>query len=132
MPLSSFEAQILEAIKGTTADKVATWWPRWDTRECEIRAQWLASCDLSAIRATYQDFEATDFLPIWARVPSPVAFMYGAESLVVTSEGVAECKEANSLARYISVPGAGHMVFWDNPDVACFLLRSALEDLDEL
>lgn len=128
-PLSAFETQIVEAIEGTTADRVAAWWPRWDVRECEIRANWLASCDLGAIRATHRDFEATDFVPIWARVPSPAVFLYGAESLVVTSEGLTECVLANPSAQYVAVPGSGHMVFWDNPDVARYLLRSTLESV---
>jgi N-formylmaleamate deformylase len=129
-PLNVFEEQIREAIEGTTAERVSTWWPRWEARECAIRADWLASCNLEAIRATHRDFEATDFIPIWADVPVPAVFMYGADSLVVTSEGAAECMMANPGSAYVAVPGAGHMVFWDNPSEGRVLLLSALSGIE--
>lgn len=130
-PLSVFEAQLEEAYAGTTTDDVARWWPRWPRREQELRARWLASCDLDAIRGSYHSFDEDDFLVDWTRVTVPAVFMYGDESPVVTAAGLQDCRAANPGATYLGVPGAGHMVFWDNCDAAIRLLEHALSIVED-
>ncbi|MDA2987389.1 MAG: alpha/beta hydrolase [Actinomycetota bacterium] len=128
-PLSVFESQLSEAYAGTTADDVARWWPRWPRREQELRARWLASCDLDAVRGSYHSFDDVDLLPIWSQVSLPAVFMFGEESPVVTAAGLVECQQANEAATYIGVEAAGHMVFWDNYPSAMQLLTSALREI---
>jgi N-formylmaleamate deformylase len=129
-PLSVFESQLDEAYAGTTVDDVARWWPRWPRREQELRARWLASCDLDAVRGSYHSFDIEEFLPTWSRVSTPAVFIYGQESPVVTAAGLAECREANSAASYVGIPRAGHMVFWDNFPASTQALLAALRDLE--
>jgi N-formylmaleamate deformylase len=52
--------------------------------------------------------------------------VHGGESPVVTAAGAAEAAAANPGARLVEVPGAGHMVFWDEPEVALRLLREVV------
>ncbi|WP_037076114.1 alpha/beta fold hydrolase [Pseudonocardia spinosispora] len=127
--LDAFLGQLAEASRGTDADEVARSWPRWPRREQELRARWLSSCDSSAIAATHLGFETEDFFSSWPKVPSPTALLYGADSPVVTAAGVAEARAANPSASFVSIPDAGHMVFWDNPGPALSLLRSVLSSL---
>lgn len=129
MALVAFESQLEEAYAGTTADEVARWWPRWPRQELELRSRWLASCDLEAVRGSYRSFEEEDFLTTWRRTTVPAWFISGAESLVVTESGLADCKSAKPDAEYSIVPTAGHMVFWDNYSDAVRLLREALGSL---
>jgi N-formylmaleamate deformylase len=127
--LEAFLGQLAEAQRGTDADEVAEAWPRWPRRERELRARWLSSCDETAIAATHQGFESEDFFDAWPKVPAPTVLLHGADSPVVTAAGAAEAKQANPGARFVEIPDAGHMVFWDNPGPALQLVRAALADL---
>jgi N-formylmaleamate deformylase len=124
--LDAFLDQLEEAQRGTDADEVARSWPRWPRREQELRARWLSSCDTDAIAATHAGFESEDFFTTWPRVPGPTVLLYGGESPVVTAAGAAEAAATNPAARLVQVPGAGHMVFWDQPEAARRLLREVL------
>lgn len=127
--LTAFLGQLDQAVAGTTADEVALSWPRWPRREQELRARWLSSCDREAIAETHRGFETEDFFATWPRVPAPTTLLYGADSPVVTAAGAKEAVEANPAAALVEIPEAGHMVFWDAPQAAVDLLRTALVPL---
>jgi len=127
--LAAFLGQLAEAARGTDADEVARSWPRWPRREQELRARWLSSCDPDAVAATHAGFETEDFFDAWPKVPAPTVLIHGADSPVVTAAGVAEARTANPTARFVEIPHAAHMVFWDNPTPARTLLRQTLTDL---
>lgn len=124
--LEVFLDQLVQARRGTTADEVARSWPRWPRREQELRARWLSSCDAEAITATHRGFETEDFFDAWPHVPAPTVLIRGGDSPVVTAAGAAEATAANPAAGLVTVPGAGHMVFWDAPAEALAVLRAAL------
>ncbi|WP_158847609.1 alpha/beta fold hydrolase [Saccharothrix deserti] len=124
--LDMFLGQLDEARRGTDADEVARWWPRWPRREQELRARWLASCAEEAVAATHRGFEAEDFFDHWPAVPAPTVLLYGADSPVVTAEGAREAERANPRAQLTRVPAAGHMVFWDNAGASLDAVRAAL------
>jgi N-formylmaleamate deformylase len=125
----AFQAQLAEARAGTDAAGVARSWPRWPHREQELRARWLSSCDEAAVVESHRSFESEDFFEFWPAVPAPTALLCGADSPVVTAEGVAEARLTNPSATIATVPRAGHMVFWDNPTAALTIVRSLLGDL---
>ncbi|WP_435119678.1 alpha/beta fold hydrolase [Amycolatopsis thermoflava] len=127
--LEAFLGQLDQARRGTDADEVARSWPRWPRREQELRARWLSSCSRAAIAATHAGFEAEDFFDDWPHVPAPAVLLYGGDSPVVTADGAAEATRANPAAELVPVPGAGHMVFWDEPQPALTTLRDALRKL---
>ena len=127
--LEAFLGQLEQAQRGTDADEVARSWPRWPRREQELRARWLSSCDAEAITATHAGFESEDFFATWPQVPAPTVLVHGGDSPVVTAAGAAEAAATNPAARLVEVPGAGHMVFWDEPGVALDRLRGLLSGL---
>lgn len=127
--LDAFLGQLAEARRGTDADEVAAAWPRWPRREQELRARWLSSCDAGAVAATHRGFESEDFFTAWPGVPAPCVLVHGADSPVVTAAGVAQARAANPAARFVEIPRAGHMVFWDSPGVALRRLRTSLTEL---
>jgi N-formylmaleamate deformylase len=124
--LDAFLGQLEQAQRGTDADEVARSWPRWPRREQELRARWLSSCDAAAIAATHAGFESEDFFSTWPHVPAPTVLLYGGSSPVVTASGAAEAAATNPAARLVEVPGAGHMVFWDEPETAGSVLREII------
>lgn len=127
--LDAFLGQLRQAQRGTDADEVAAAWPRWPRREQELRARWLASCSETAIAATHAGFESEDFFDVWPKVPAPTVLIHGGDSPVVTAAGAAEAAAANPEAEMVEVPGAGHMVFWDEPAAGLAAVRQALGGL---
>lgn len=127
--LATFLDQLAQARRGTTADEVARFWPRWPRREQELRARWLASCSAEAVSGTHAGFEEDDFFDVWPSVPAPTALIHGGDSPVVTAAGAAEAARSNSAASVVGVAGAGHMVFWDEPAAALATTRATLGDI---
>jgi N-formylmaleamate deformylase len=113
-PLDVYVDAIREARAGATADDMARYYPTWPRRELEIRAQWLATCDETAVVETYHNFHSEDFFAYWTQVPPPVAFVYGDDSPVVTKESLREIAAANPRAELVGIPNAGHMIPFEN------------------
>jgi N-formylmaleamate deformylase len=123
----AFQEQLHEGQRGTNADEVRRFYPRWPEPELELRARWVASCDEPAVLESFRLFsEVEDFFTWWPDVPAPTAFVYGGASPVVTAEGAREASEANPAATVHEVPGAGHMVPWDEFDAFMALVRPVL------
>ncbi|UGS35919.1 alpha/beta fold hydrolase [Capillimicrobium parvum] len=110
----SFEQQLHEAYAGTTADEVRRFYPRWPEAELQLRAEWLPTCDESAVMATYRNFELEDFFAYWTRLGGPLLFVHGSVSPVVTAAGAAEVAAANPAAQTVAIADAGHMIPWEN------------------
>ncbi|MFC5142882.1 alpha/beta fold hydrolase [Actinomycetospora rhizophila] len=124
--LEAFLGQLDQARRGTDADEVARSWPRWPRREQALRAHWMGSISRDAIIATHAGFESEDFFATWPSVPAPTVLIHGGDSPVVTAAGAEEAAKANPEASVVEVPGAGHMVFWDEPAAALTATREAL------
>jgi N-formylmaleamate deformylase len=115
-PLELYVDQLRAAGAGATADEIRPFFPTWPERELRIRAGWLATCDETAVVETYENFHTEDFFAYWVDTPPPVLFLYGLDSPVVPVDALDEVRGTNPAARVAGVPGAGHMVPWDNLD----------------
>jgi N-formylmaleamate deformylase len=123
----AFLEQLHEGQRGTDADEVQRFYPRWPRPELELRARWVASCDEDAVLESFRLFsDVEDFFSWWPQVPAPTALIYGGASPVVTAEGAREAAEANPAATLHEVPGAGHMVPWDELDAFMAIVRPLL------
>lgn len=114
MSAESFARQLEEARAGTTPEEIRGYFPAWPERELRLRAEVLADCDDTAVRESHEGFEKEDFFEIWERLPGDVALIYGANSPVVPPSGVEDLRARNSRIPLRAVPGAGHMIPWDN------------------
>jgi N-formylmaleamate deformylase len=124
----AFLEQLHEGYAGTTGDEVRRFYPKWPRPELLLRARWVATCEEAAVLATYDEFTREDFFDWWPSVTAPAALIRGGDSPVVTEAGAAEAAQANPLASRHSIPGAGHMVPWDQPALFDAELRSILND----
>lgn len=109
-----FLTQLHEAQRGTDADAVRRFYPKWPLRELQIRAEHLASCDETAVVETHTGFETEDFHEIFARLTAPTLLVRGADSPVVTDAGARELAALRPDIPIETIAGAGHMVPWDN------------------
>ncbi|NHD15943.1 MULTISPECIES: alpha/beta hydrolase [unclassified Actinopolyspora] len=128
---AAFLAQLDEAARGTTADEVGKYYPKWPRRELELRARVLSTCDRTAVVETHEGFEREDFFAYWQRLNGSVALIRGAESPVVSESGARELAESNPEVPISTVAAAGHMVPWDNFDGFCAAVDHALAVVDE-
>lgn len=113
-PLESYTSAIQQARAGTTVAELRPRYPTWDDRQLQIRADWLGTCDLTAVSETHHNFQLEDFFGYWRRCQPPLLFMYGQQSLAVAAEDVLEIRGANPAAEIVGISGAAHMIPWDN------------------
>ncbi len=111
---AQFLQQLHEAQRGTDADAVRRFYPRWPERELQIRAEYLASCDETAVVETHEGFETEDFHGIFVKLSAPTLLVRGAESPVVPEAAARELAALRPDIPIHNVAGAGHMVPWDN------------------
>jgi N-formylmaleamate deformylase len=112
----AFLQQLREAQQGTDAEAVRRFYPTWPDRELRIRADVLASCDETAVLETHEGFETEDFFAYWGQLTRPVVLVRGGNSPVVPLPAVADLRRARPDIEIVTVPGAGHMVPWDQLD----------------
>ncbi len=115
LPLDFYLDGIRQARAGLTVEEARALEPTWSDEQVLDRARWLGTCDEDAIRATYRGFHEEDFLALWDALERP-GLIYGAASPVVTADGAAELRARNPRAVVDAVPGAGHMIPWNDLD----------------
>lgn len=128
--LDAFSAQLHEAQRGTTADEVRRFYPRWPEAELALRARWLRTCDEHAMAETHRGFHTEDFFDYWPRLAGSPLLVRGGDSPVVTDEAADELARALPAATVVTVPGAGHMVPWDALDAFVAVVAPFLTDAD--
>ncbi len=97
--------------------------PGWSDERLIDRATWLLSCAREAVAGSHASFHNESFHDDWKAGRSPAAFVYGLKSPVVRAEALGELQTLRPSARFIPVPGAGHMIPWDNLGGAVEALR---------
>jgi N-formylmaleamate deformylase len=115
-PLDAFVSSLRAAQAGATADEMRPYFPTWTEKQLALRADWLATCDEQAVVESYVNLHEEDFFLYWRQVPSPVLFLYGGASPAVPAGSVGEVRTANPAAEVVELPGAGHMLPWDDLD----------------
>ncbi|KVO22438.1 alpha/beta hydrolase [Burkholderia ubonensis] len=102
------------ARAGTDAEGMRAFCPTWTDAERQLRAEWLHTCDERAVRASYEGFHTDDFHADAARLDVPALLITAEHGDVVRDDDVAELQRATPSLRHVRVPGAGHMIPWDN------------------
>jgi N-formylmaleamate deformylase len=110
----AFLEQLREAQRGTTADEVRRFYPKWPERELQLRAEVLATCDETAVLETHAGFESEDVFGYWRALRQPALLIRGGDSPVVPEAAAGDLRRANPAIDIVTVPGAGHMVPWDD------------------
>jgi N-formylmaleamate deformylase len=114
--LEAFMEQLATARAGATAEDMRPYFPTWDDEQLRLRAEWLPTCDETAVRETWLNFHTEDIFEYLRALEPPALFMYGGESPAVSAEGAEEVRAANPALEIACIPGAGHMIPWDNLD----------------
>lgn len=125
-PLEPFVESIRLARAGATADDMRPYFPTWTDEQLALRAEWLGTCDEAAVSEVHRSFHEEDFFEHWPQVAPPVLFIWGGAAPVVGKAGAAEVAAANPSAEVVELPGAGHMLPWDDLEGFLALVRGFL------
>ncbi|HEY2440091.1 MAG TPA: alpha/beta fold hydrolase [Solirubrobacteraceae bacterium] len=114
IPVESFERSIAEAKAGATAADMRPYFPTWTEEQLQQRAEWLPTCDVTAVTETWRMFHVESWLEWWRALEPPVLFLWGSDSPAVGPNGAGEAAEVNPAAEVAVVPGAAHMLPFDD------------------
>lgn len=104
------------AREGCTAEQMRAFCPTWTEEQLQLRAQWLHTCNESAIIQSFNDFQNDDVHQDFAKITVPTLLMIAERGDVIRPE---EAEEIQSLIPNLSishVADAGHMIPWDNEE----------------
>jgi N-formylmaleamate deformylase len=114
MSLEAFMDQLQAARSGAAPEELLRYFPTLSPEHLVLRAQWLPTCDENAVRESWLNFHREDFFPYLRELEPPVLFMYGGDSPVVPESALPEITETRPDVEVVRIPGAGHMIPWDN------------------
>jgi N-formylmaleamate deformylase len=126
--LQAFMDQLEKARGGATVDDIREYFPSWSDEQLQLRLEALPTCDENAVRETWKNFHDEDVFEYLRRLEPPVLFMFGGESPVIPEHAVPEVEQTNSRLEIVRIPGAGHMIPWDNLDMFLSETRRFLDN----
>jgi N-formylmaleamate deformylase len=112
----------LETLLGTiglSPAELRAVFPGIDDEQLALRAEWLPTCDETAVAESYRNLHAEDFFAHWRRVAAPGLLLWGEVSDTVSPAAAAELSRENPAVEVACIAGAGHMLPWD--DLAAFV-----------
>ena len=116
MSLEAFMDQLEAARSGASIEVLRGYFPTLNEEQLGQRAQWLPTCDETAVRESWLNFHREDFFEYLRQLEPPVLFMYGGDSPVVPESALSEVIATGEGVEIVRIPGAAHMIPWDRPD----------------
>jgi len=104
------------ARDGMDVESMRAFLPTWTDDELRLRAEWLHTCDERAVLKSYEGFHTDNFHADAAQLHVPSLLITAERGDVVRDEDVAELQRATPSMEHVRVPGAGHMIPWDNAE----------------
>ncbi|BBQ01459.1 alpha/beta hydrolase (plasmid) [Burkholderia sp. SFA1] len=102
------------ARKGIDKEGMRRFCPTWTDAQLQLRAQWLHTCDERAIRTSFEGFHTDDIHADMPHVRQPALLMAAGRGDVIRDEDIAEIRDLMPQLDVVKVPGAGHMIPWDD------------------
>lgn len=104
------------ARKGCSAEDMRAFCPTWTEEQLQLRAEWLHTCNETAIIQSFNDFQNDDVHQDFAKLTLPTMLMIAERGDVVRPEDAQEIKELVADLTISHVQDAGHMIPWDNEE----------------
>lgn len=104
------------ARQGCSADDMRQFCPTWTEEQLQLRAQWLHTCNESAIIQSFNDFQSDDVHQNFAQLAIPTMLMTAERGDVVRPEDTKEIQGLIADLTVSHVNDAGHMIPWDNEE----------------
>lgn len=111
-----YEESILMAQHGCSAEDMRKFCPTWTDDQRALRAEWLHTCELSAIETAYDGFRTDDIHSDLVHLELPMRLVVAGGATVIGDDDVAEIRNLAPAIDVVTVEGAGHMIPWDDLD----------------
>jgi len=105
---------IVMAAQGCSAEDMRAYCPTWTEEQLALRAEWLHTCHWGAIRTAFDGFHTDDIHQDIPKIGKPARLVIAGGATVVDADDQAEVAELNPKIEQRIVPGAGHMIPWDD------------------
>ena len=109
-----YEDSILMAQKGCSGEDMRRFCPTWTDEQNAIRAEWLHTCQLDAIRKAYDGFHTDDIHADLPHLRLPMRLVVAGGAAVIGKEDIAEICQLSPGIEVMIVEKAGHMIPWDD------------------
>ncbi|MDH6590152.1 N-formylmaleamate deformylase [Variovorax sp. TBS-050B] len=116
VPLPWYVDSIRMAVHGITADALRPYAPSWTDEQLQLRAEWLHTCSEEAVIQAHAGFHDDDIHADLAKLQTPGLLMTAGQGGVVLAEDLAEIGALAPCLQQCTVPGAGHMIPWDDEE----------------
>lgn len=102
------------AQKGCSAEDMRAFCPTWSDEQLALRAEWLHTCQYTAIKTSYDGFHTDDIHADLPHLELPVRLVKAGAAPVIQDEDLAEIRSLLPTIETRIVEGAGHMIPWDD------------------
>lgn len=102
------------AQKGCSAEDMRAFCPTWTDEQVALRAEWLHTCQYTAIKIAYDGFHTDDIHADLPHLRLPVRLVKAGAAPVIGPEDLAEIQSLVPHLETRIVEGAGHMIPWDD------------------
>jgi len=107
---------IVLAAGGCSAEDMRAYCPSWTDEQRALRAEWLHTCQWGAIRIAFDGFHTDDIHQDLRALTKPARLVIAGGAEVITAADQAEIATLAPGMEQRIVPGAGHMIPWDDLD----------------
>jgi len=109
-----YQDSILMARQGCSAEDMKKFCPTWTDEQCALRAEWLHTCNLGAVRIAYDGFHTDDFHADLPKISLPMRLVVAGGAPVIQDDDVSEIAQLAHGIEVRTVADAGHMIPWDD------------------
>lgn len=102
------------ARHGVDIETMRRFCPTWTDEQLALRAEWLHTCDERAVLASFQGFHTDDVHADLPGIGIPALLMAAGRGDVVRAADIEEIRGLLPQLEVSHVPGAGHMIPWDD------------------
>ncbi|KQZ59419.1 alpha/beta hydrolase [Rhizobium sp. Root149] len=109
-----YEDSILMAQKGCSGEDMKRFCPTWTDEQTALRAEWLHTCQLDAVRIAYDGFHTDDIHADLPHLALPMRLVVAGGAAVIGADDITEIQTLAPSIDVRIVEKAGHMIPWDD------------------
>jgi N-formylmaleamate deformylase len=113
-PLAWYIDSIRLMAAGGPWEELKRFSPSWTEAQLRLRAQWLHTCDETAIEEAWKGFHSDDIHADFASLAVPGLLMMAGRGGVIQNDDAAEIARLTPGLQQVVAIDAGHMIPWDD------------------
>lgn len=102
------------AEAGCTAEDMRAFCPSWTDEQRALRAEWLHTCQYTAIKTAFDGFQIDDIHTDLGQLTLPMRLVVAGGATVIQDEDITEIRSLAPQIEVRTVEKAGHMIPWDD------------------